>query len=93
MAMNDGLRDCVLQVLAIQPKRSDKPEPWLKLVQQIPLSGHVATTPLVDGRRVLMTTTAGVVRVFELSGANTKTPLHDVAETTIEGAATSSVSR
>ncbi len=48
VAMNDGLRDCVLQVLAIQPKRSDKPEPWLKLVQQIPLSGHVATTPLVE---------------------------------------------
>ena len=32
-----------------------------------------------------MTTTAGVVRVFELSAANAKTPLHDVAETAVEG--------
>ena len=87
MAINDGVRDCVLQVLAIQPKRSDKPEPWLKPLQQIRLSGHVSTPPLVDGRRVLVTTTAGVVRVFELSGSNTKTPLHDVAETSVEGAA------
>ena len=87
VAINDGARDCVLQVLAIQPKRSDKPEPWLKPVQQIRLSGHVSTPPLVDGRRVLVTTTAGVVRVFELSGSNTKTPLHDVAETSVEGAA------
>ena len=41
---------------AIQPKRSDKPEPWLKPVQEIPLGGHVLTPPLVDGRRVLVTT-------------------------------------
>ena len=86
VAVNDGARDAVLQVFLIQPKDSGKPEPWLKLVQQIPLGGHVATPPLADGRRVLVATSSGIVRIFELGGAEAKTPLRQIAETAIEGA-------
>jgi outer membrane protein assembly factor BamB len=86
VAVNDGARDSELQVLAIAPKRSDKPEPWLKPVQQIRLEGHVLTRPLVEGRRVLVTTSSGSVRVFELSATDAKTPLRDIANTDVKSA-------
>ncbi len=86
LVVNDGARDAQLRVYLIQPKESGKPEPWLKLVQQIPLGGHVATPPLADGRRVLVATTSGIVRIFELGGAESKAPLKQIAESAIEGA-------
>ena len=75
----------LLQVFAIEPNGSDKPGPWLKPVQQIRLDGHLQMSPLVEGGRVLVATNSGVVRVFELSATNAKTPLRNVADLAIEG--------
>jgi outer membrane protein assembly factor BamB len=86
LAVNDGVRDAQLRVFLIQPKDPAKPEPWLKLVQQIPLGGQVATPPLADGRRVLVATSSGIVRIFEVGGAEAKTPLRQIAESAVEGA-------
>ena len=85
VVVNDGAYDSVLKLFAVQTKRTDKPQPWLKLVQQIRLGGHVKTSPLVDGRRVLVSTAAGVVRVYEISATNVKIPLREIADTAIEG--------
>jgi outer membrane protein assembly factor BamB len=85
VAVNNGARDAVLRAYSIQPNRSDKPDPWLKLVQEIPLGGHLQMSPLVEGQRVLTTTNSGIVRVFELSATDVKTPLREVADTAIEG--------
>ena len=65
VAINGGARDAVLRVYTIEPNRSDKPDPWLKLLQEIPLGGHLQMSPLVEGQRVLVTTNSGMVRVFE----------------------------
>jgi len=85
ITVNDGARDAELRIYAIQPPKSDKPEPWLKLVQSIRLGGHVQTPPLADGRRVLITTDAGLVRLFELGAGDAKNPFRELAETAIEG--------
>ncbi len=85
LAVNDGAHDCVLKLFAVQPNTSDKPKPWLKLVQRIRLGGHVKTPPLVDGRRVLIATASGVVRVYEISATDVKMPLREIADTAIEG--------
>ena len=85
VSINGGARDAVLRVYTIEPNRSDKPDPWLKLVQEIPLGGHLQMSPLVEGQRVLVTTNSGVVRVFELSATDVKNPLREVANTAIEG--------
>jgi len=86
VAVNDGARDAVLRVYAIEPNhRSDKPDPWLRRVQEIRLGGHLQMSPLVEGQRVLVTTNSGFVRVFELSATDVKTPLREVAQTAIEG--------
>jgi outer membrane protein assembly factor BamB len=84
-AVNDGVRDTELRVFAIQPNPADKTAPWLKPLQRISLSGHIQTPLLVDGRRVLVATGAGVVRVFEFSVTDAKTPLQEIGETAIEG--------
>jgi outer membrane protein assembly factor BamB len=83
--VNGGARSSTMRLYTVEPKRSDRPEPWLKLVQEIPLDGHAQTPPLVEGQRVLVTTTTGIVRVFEISVADAKRPLRDVAETPIKG--------
>ncbi len=86
LAVNDGAYDCTLKLFVVQPNTSaDKPKPWLKLVQQLRLGGHVKTAPLVDGRRVLVATASGVVRVFEISATDVKMPLREIADTAIEG--------
>ena len=85
VAINDGARDTVMQVLAIRKENSDPAEPWLKPVQQIRLDGHIQTPPLTDGRRLLVVTSRGDVRILELSG-DAKAPLREVAKTTIRGA-------
>ncbi len=85
VSINGGARDAMLRVYTIEPNRSDKPDPWLKLVQEIPLDGHLQMSPLVEGQRVLVTTNSGTVRVFELSATDVKHPLRDVAKTPIEG--------
>ena len=53
-------------------------------MQEIPLDGHLQMSPLVEGRRVLTATNSGVVRVFELSATDAKTPFREVAQTAIE---------
>ncbi|MGB7737428.1 MAG: PQQ-binding-like beta-propeller repeat protein [Thermoguttaceae bacterium] len=85
IAINRGARDAVLGAYTIEPNRSDKPDPWLKLVQEIPLDGHLQMSPLVEGQRVLVTTNSGVVHVYELSATDVKNPLREVANTAIEG--------
>jgi outer membrane protein assembly factor BamB len=85
LAVNDGARDSALHVFSVQTKKTEKPEPMLKDVQQVRLGGHVLTTPLVDGRRVLVTTSTGGVRVYELSSTDAKAPLRELGETTLEG--------
>jgi outer membrane protein assembly factor BamB len=85
VAVNTAAHACEFRVLAIPPRKSDKPEPWFKQVQEVSLEGHIVVPPLVEGRRVMVTTTNGVVKIFELSGASEdKTPLRDIAETTID---------
>ncbi|MEN6459078.1 MAG: PQQ-binding-like beta-propeller repeat protein [Thermoguttaceae bacterium] len=86
LIVNDGARDAQLRVFLIQPKDSKKPEPWLRLVQQIPLGGLVATPAVADGHRVLVATTSGIVRVFDVGGAQAKEPLRQIAESAVEGA-------
>lgn len=86
VAVNDGARDGSLLVFATRSNDPDNPETFLKLIQQIRLEGHIQTPPLAEGRRVLATTNRGVVRIFELSATDAKTPLRDVADTAIEGA-------
>ena len=86
VAVNDGARDATLHVLAVTTNRADEAAMGVKPVQQIRLYGHVQTPPLAEGRRVLVTTNRGVVRVFELGAAEAKTPLRDIAKATIEGA-------
>jgi outer membrane protein assembly factor BamB/TolA-binding protein len=85
VSINGGARDAVLRVYTIEPNRSDKPDPWLKLVQEIPLDGHLQMSPLVEGQRVLVTTNSGWVKVFELSATDVKNPLREIAKTAIEG--------
>ncbi len=84
VAINGAARESVLHVFAIQQPTEKSPS-LLKPVQQINLGGHVQTSPLVEGRRVLVATNSGVVRVFEVSATDAKTPLGDVAKTNIEG--------
>ncbi len=84
LVVNDGARDAQLRVYLVQPKDPGKPEPWLKLVQQVPLGGVVATPLLADRRRILATTTSGKVHVFVLGGSEAKTPLLQIAESVIE---------
>lgn len=84
VAVNAAARESVLHVFAIQ-QPTEKSPTHLKPVQQISLGGHVQTSPLVEGRRVLVSTNSGVVRVFEVSATDAKTPLRDVAETAVEG--------
>ncbi|MEN6451605.1 MAG: PQQ-binding-like beta-propeller repeat protein, partial [Thermoguttaceae bacterium] len=78
--------DAQLRVYVIQPKDPSKPDPWLKLVQQISLGGVVAMPPMIDGRRVMTATTSGIVRVYEAGGADAKNPLRQIAEYAVEGA-------
>ncbi|MBN1395372.1 MAG: PQQ-binding-like beta-propeller repeat protein [Pirellulales bacterium] len=85
LTVNDGARDCVLNLFAVRGNVSGKAEPWLKLVQQVRLGGHVKSTPLVDGRRVLVATASGVVRVYELSATDVKKPLREIADTAVDG--------
>ena len=57
------------------------------------MDGHLQMSPLVEGRRVLVTTNSGVVRVFELSATDAKTPFREVAETAIEGGEATNLTR
>ena len=86
VAINNGARDATLHVLAVTTDPTNDTETRLKPVQQVRLHGHVLTSPLADGRRVLVTTNQGVIRVFELGAADSKTPLRDIADATIEDA-------
>jgi outer membrane protein assembly factor BamB len=89
VAVNDGARDATLQVLAVQPDRTGKTGPAPKPVQQIRLKGRVQTPLLVDGRRLLVTTDQGTVRVFELVGlvgSDAKNPLREIGDTVREDA-------
>jgi outer membrane protein assembly factor BamB len=89
VAVNDGARDATLQVLAVQPDRTGKTGPAPKPVQQIRLKGRVQTPLLVDGRRLLVTTDQGTVRVFELVGlvgSDAKNPLREIGDTVLEDA-------
>lgn len=87
VVVNDGANDSVLKLFVVQDKKTAPPEPSLNLVQEIRLGGHVKTPPLIDGRRVLVSTAAGVVRVYEISATNVKIPLRKIADTAIEGGA------
>jgi len=86
VAVNDGAHDATLQVLTIQPDRTGKTGPAPKPVQQIRLKGRVQTPLLVDGRRLLVTTDQGAVRVFEVVGSDAKNPLREIADTVLEDA-------
>jgi outer membrane protein assembly factor BamB/TolA-binding protein len=93
VAINGGARDAVLRVYTVEPNRSDKPDPWLKLLQEIPLGGHLQMSPLVEGQRVLVTTNSGMVRVFELSATDVKNPLREVAKTAHDEGANTNMTR
>jgi outer membrane protein assembly factor BamB/TolA-binding protein len=84
VSVNDGARDSAVKIFTIQPDHSDKPESWLKPIQEIRLGGHLQMSPLVEGRRVLTATDTGVVRVFELSATDAKVPFREVAQTAID---------
>ena len=85
---NDGVRDSVVKVLDLEPKPSGEDEgpPSVGVVQQVRLKGHVYTTPIVSGPQVLLVTDAGMISVFQLTGADGKDPLSLTAEGTTAGA-------
>jgi outer membrane protein assembly factor BamB len=82
LATNDDARDATLHVLAIQDRKPGVSDPALKIIQSIRLNGRVQTAPLAAGRNVLVATDRGA-RAFEISAADPKAPLHDVAETAL----------
>ena len=89
VAVNDGARDAVLKVFAAADKAEKgkgRSDAWLNLVQEIRLDGHVQTPMLTDGRRILVTTNSGAVSAWELGATDAKTPLRELANTTVEGA-------
>lgn len=80
VAENDRAEDSVLRVFQLGQE-----QPSAKAVQRIRLKGHVDTPPLVGGRRVLVATDRGAVYVFEIGGADAKTPLQEMARSTTGG--------
>ena len=85
VAINSGAHDATLNVFLIQPPKAGKPESWLKPVQQVEASGHVQTPPYLDGRRLLVVTSNGSVRIFQIGATGEKTPLHPLADAIADG--------
>lgn len=79
---NDGIHDSVVNVLDLDPQAAEGEEeaPPVRVVQQARLKGHVYTTPIVSGPQVLLVTDAGMITVFQLTGAEGKEPLSLSAE-------------
>jgi outer membrane protein assembly factor BamB len=76
IAENNGFDASRLRVFAIQ---NDEGKPDVSHVQDIPLRGRVDVSPLASGVRVVVTTDVGDIRVFEVSAADAKRPLVEVA--------------
>jgi len=85
IVVNDRTEDSTLHVLSISRSRRDDAE-VCKPIQQLRLKGHVDFPPVVSGRRVLVATDLGTIIVFELGGADPKTPLREVAASEVGGA-------
>ena len=85
VAINSGAHDSTLNVFLIQPPKAGKAESWLKPVQQVELGGHVQSPPYLDGRRLLVTTSSGTVRIFQIGATGEKAPLHPVADAVTDG--------
>lgn len=82
---NDDIRDSSLKVLDVDPAASEEDTPPLKLVQKIPLKGHIHTAPIVNGAQVLLVTDAGAITVLRVTGREGKEPLSVSAEGTTAG--------
>jgi outer membrane protein assembly factor BamB len=77
VAVNDAASRASLRVLAIESS-PDGTTASLRVVQTIPLAGHVDLPPSIAESRVAVTTDAGAVRVFERVPGNLA-PLQEVA--------------
>jgi len=77
VAENDGIESSTLNVLALVAQDDQPP---VRLVQQIPIKGHVSSSPSVSGPRMLVVSDQGDIQVFELSGDDDQKPLGPIAE-------------
>ena len=82
---NGDVRDSTLKVLDVDPAASEEDAPPLRLVQEIPLKGHIHTAPIVNGAQVLLVTDAGAITVLRVTGGKDKKPLSVSAEGTTAG--------
>ena len=83
VAVNDTAADSSLRVLGIQSGVSASAPPF-RLVQTIPLKGHVDVAPSLSGEKVLVATDAGS-HVFELAPAGAEEPLREAAGGKLQG--------
>ena len=79
VAVNDTAADSSLRVLGIESGTGP-----FRLVQTIPLKGHVDITPSLSGERVLVATDVGN-HVFELAPAGAEEPLREAAGGQLQG--------
>jgi outer membrane protein assembly factor BamB len=77
VAENDGIESSTLNVLALAAQDDQPP---VRLVQQIPIKGHISTSPSVSGPRMLVVSDPGDISVFELSGDDKERPLGLIVE-------------
>ncbi len=82
---NDDIRDSSLKVLDVDSAASEEGAPPLKLVQKIPLKGHIHTAPIVNGAQVLLVTDAGAITLLRVTGGEGKEPLSVSASGTTAG--------
>lgn len=75
IAENEGAATCRLHVFS----RDEQGMSW-QPVQDIRLTGHVLTPPVVDGRRMVVATDRGHIHLLESGSADGQAPLIKVAE-------------
>lgn len=83
LAENTGLETATLRVFGIGTEEGKTLAP----LQQIRVQGNVDTAIVVASPRVLVTTDQGRIYLFEIRGEDPKQPVHQVAETALEGGA------
>lgn len=77
VAENDAIKSSTLNVLTLVAQDDQPP---VRLIQQVPIEGHVSASPSVSGSRMLVVTDQGDIYVFELSGEDEKKPLGQIAK-------------
>ena len=74
-----GPLECTIHVLRIPPPGGATDGDLLQRVQHVRLPGHVKTSPVVHGTRVIVVTARGGLHAFDLLAGNPNAPLAAVA--------------